>query len=256
MRVVVALLGLLVASCGDTTGGALVKFSAVAKGATGDGPISFATGSGAKVSLDKAHLHVGAVYLNQTVPTSGSAPESCISQGLYVGEVYGPLDVDLLSSAAQPFPNGGDGTTTQARTAEVWLTGGDINATDDNTVILDLEGTAQLDAGTLPFTATVTIAGNRLPAVTDPSLPSADPICRQRIVSPLLVDLTPAAGGQLTLQIDSRRLLDSVDFSTQWPADGGAPASTIPDDPTGAGGGLFRGLHSSAVYQFSWSASP
>ena len=248
MRGVVALLGLFVASCGDTTGGALVRFNASATGVSG-GSVSFTSGAGTALTLTRARLHLGALYLNESVPTSGAAAQSCFSQGLYVGEVFGPLDVDLLSGEAQRFSAGGEGTTTEARTAEVWLTGTDVNASEDPTHILELEGSARLDGGTLPFSATVTIGGNRLPAVTDPSLPSANPICRQRIVSPLLVQLTPKADGQLTLQLDPRRLFDAVDFSTLSP-DGGTYA--FPDDESGLGAALFRGLRSSAVYQFDW----
>ncbi|MFT3837926.1 MAG: hypothetical protein QM723_13125 [Myxococcaceae bacterium] len=249
MRGVVALLWLFAAGCGDSTGGALVRFNASASGVSGTGGLSFSSALGTPLVLNRARLHLGAVYLNETVPTSGAAAQSCLSQGLYVGQVFGPLDVDLLSGEAQPFPDEGEGTTMEARTAEVWLTGGDINANDDPTPILQLEGEARLDGGTLPFNATVTIGSNRLPPVSDPALPSANPICRQRIVSPLLVELTLEADGLLTLQLDPRRLFDAVDFSSFAPDAG---TYVFPDDASGSGAALFRGLRSSAVYSFDW----
>ncbi|MFT3839115.1 MAG: hypothetical protein QM723_19190 [Myxococcaceae bacterium] len=249
MRGFCALLGLFAASCGDTTGGALVRFNAVASGVASSAATSFTSAQGTSLTLKRARLYLGAIYLNETVPTSGAAAQSCLSQGLYVGEVFGPLDVDLLSGEAQPFPDAGEGIATEARTAEVWLTGGDVNASEDPTQILEVEGDAQLDGGTLPFSATVTIGSNRLPPVADPSLPSANPICRQRIVSPLLVQLTPKADGQLTLRLDPRRLFDAVDFSS-LSLDAGT--YVFPDDATGAGAALFRGLRSNAVYSFTW----
>lgn len=249
MRGVVALLGLFAVSCGDSTGGALVRFNASAIGVPGAGGLSFSSALGTPLRLSRARLHLGAVYLNETVPTSGAAAQSCLSQGLYAGEVFGPLDVDLLSGDAQPFPDAGEGTTTTARTAEVWLTGGDVNASADPTPILQLEGDAELDGGTLPFNATVTIGSNRLPPVSDPALPGANPICRQRIVSPLLVELTLEANGRLTLQLDPRRLFDAVDFSS-LSLDAGT--FVFPDDASGIGTALFRGLRTSAVYSFDW----
>jgi hypothetical protein len=247
-------LALLATGCGGTTGSALVSFSATASGpadATG-GPIAFISGSGAHVTLTRARLHLGAVYLNQSVPTSGAAAGPCISPGIYVGEAFGPLDIDLLSPVAQPFPVRGEGTQTAAKTAEVWLTGGDVNADIDSTVILEVEGTAQQSERSYPFTGSVTISANRKANVTNPALPGASPICHQRIVTPILVDLTPTNGGTLKLQVDPRPMFNGVDFASLGTPDGSF--SLIPDDSSGAGGALYRGLHSNAaVYTFTWS---
>jgi hypothetical protein len=247
-------LTLLATGCGGTTGSALVTFSATASGpadATG-GPLAFTSGFGADVVLTRARLHLGAVYLNQSVPTSGAAAGPCVSPGIYVGEVFGPLDVDLLSPTAQPFPVTGEGTNTAAKTAEVWLTGGDVNADTDGTVILDVAGTTQQGGQPYPFTGSLTISANRKANVTTPALPGASPICHQRIVTPILVDLTPTNGGTLNLRVDPRPMFNGVDFSTLGAP--GASSYLIPDDGSGAGGALYRGLHSnSGVYAFSWS---
>jgi len=257
---------LLITGCGGTTGSALVTFSGEASGpsdVTG-GPLSFTTGIGADVTLSKAELHLGAVYWNQSVPSSGAAAGPCVSQGTYVAELFGGLDVDLLSSSAVPFPNAGEGTETRARTAEVWLVGGgtnangevsqgDVNTSDDSTVILAVEGTAVQAGSTYPFTAAVTIGANRTPNVTNPAMPGARPICHQRIVTPILVDLTPGNGGTLTLQIDPRPMFDAVDFSKATPVSSEPPLYQIPDTSDGPGGALFKGLTANfGVYAFGF----
>jgi hypothetical protein len=260
MKILFATL-LLVCGCGGTTGSALVTFSGEASGPSdaSHGPLSFRTGSGADVTLTKARLHLGAVYLNQTVPASGAAAEPCISPGIYVAELFGGLDVDLLSPDPLAFPKAGEGTDTAARTAEIWLVGGgagsrvDVNAADDSTRILQVEGSATQDAVSYPFTAVVTIGANRRRQVTNPALPGANPICHQRIVTPILLDITPKSGGTLALQIDPRPMFDAVDFSKATEVADAPGTYEIPDSSSGAGGALFKGLTASfGVYSFSF----
>ena len=77
------------AACG-TTGGNFVSFDVVAQGAPGAGVAD--TGLGWHVELSKATLHIGAVYLNQSVPSAGGPEEPCVLPGIYVGEVFGGLE--------------------------------------------------------------------------------------------------------------------------------------------------------------------
>ena len=79
------------------------------------------------------------------------------------------------------------------------------------------------------------------------ALPGSNPICKQRIVTPIAVDLTPTDGGVLTLRIDPRGMFPTVDFST-------LTGTQIPDTSAGAGAALFKGLLSNAgVYQLTSS---
>jgi hypothetical protein len=258
MRRTSSLLALLLAACGGSTGSGLVTFRAMAGGpadATG-GPLSFAAGS-YQVTLSRARLRIGAVYLNQTVPASGAAASGCVQiPPIYVAEAFGPVTLDLLSPILQPFPAVGEATQTQARTAEVWLTGGDVNAPQDPTVILDVAGTASKAGTAFPFQGTVTISLNRAIPPGNPALPGNNPICKQRIVSPIEVDITPTNGGVLTLRVDPRGMFNTVDFATLGPAPGSSTVLEIPDtNATSAGTALFKdGLHSAfGVYQFTWS---
>jgi hypothetical protein len=249
------LLALLLASCGGTTGSRLVTFQARAGGpadATGS-TLSFSTAIGYQVTLTRAHLLVGAVYLNQSVPTSGAAATGCVQPGIYVAEAFGPVTLDLLSAGLQPFPAFGEGTETPARTAEVWLTSGDVNAPTDPTVILDVAGTATRSGSSFPFQGTVTISANRAIPPVNPALPGSNPICKQRIVTPILIDLTPTDGGSLTVRIDPRSMFQTVDFATLQPVSPGSTTLLIPDTNAGAGQSLFKGLVSTAPYQFTWS---
>ena len=243
----VLLFALLAACCG-TTGSNLVSFQAKAGGpADAASPLVFDTAVGFHVSLTRATLRIGAVYLNTANPSSGAGATSCVLPGIYVAEAFGPVTVDLLSPALQPFPAAGEGTETQATTAEVWLTGGDVNAPVDPTVIFDVAGTATKGGATYPFQGAITISSNRAIPILTPALPGSNPICKQRIVTPIAVDLTPTDGGVLTMRIDPRGMFPTVDFST-------LTGTQIPDSSAGAGGVLFKGLLSNAgVYQFTWS---
>src|SRR5437016_2534665 len=85
-----ALAVLVLNACVDTTGGAIVHFRAAVAGpedARAGQPLVFTNGHGFAVTLTRAHLHVGAVYLNRSVPTAGAQSQSCILPGIYVGEV-------------------------------------------------------------------------------------------------------------------------------------------------------------------------
>ena len=228
------------AACGST-GGNVVAFDVVAQGAPHAATIDNSLGW--HVQLSKATLHVGAVYLNLAVPISGSQETNCILPGIYTAEELLGFDVDVLSTARQMFPQRATGTDDEARTGEVWLTGGDVNADNDTTVIADLAGTATSAAQSLPFTALVTISsGNRGIPPSSPAQPSQHPICKQRIVSPIPIRLAPHDGGTLVITVDTQQWFANVDFSL-LPADG-----VLPDDNANtASRNLFTGLRAATT---------
>lgn len=232
---------LALAACG-TTGGDLVTFDVAASGPDGVQPgYAFTNGHGWRVALDRATLHIGAVYLNLSVPSPGAQSTACILPGVYTAEALAGRTVDVLSPAPQAFPAPGHGTTDPVQTAEVWLTGGDVNAVADPTIIADLAGTATRDGDALPFSAAITIGANRLVPSGDPARPSARPICKQRIVSPILVALAPSERGTLRLRIDPATWFADVDFT-------GAAPGALPDDlSTPQSQNLFTGLRSAGT---------
>lgn len=247
----------LVTGCDGTTGSALVRFSGAAGGPTDIAPAQpYLTGYGYSLVLERARLHFGAVYLNRNVPLTGAGESDCVLPGTYVGQLFGPLDLDLLSPTLVDFPSAGEGTQTEARTAEVWLLEGDIGRTDDDTVVLDVSGTAEKDGSTYPFTGKVTIGQNRALPPPDVAMPGANPICRQRIVTPIAVDLMPQDGARLVLRVDPRRMFDGVDFTLAPPDPASPGAYLIPDEKGGIGDQLFHGLRrNDGVYAFSFEAT-
>jgi hypothetical protein len=249
-------MAVLCAGCVETTGGDMVTFHALAAGpADATSPLEFKTG-GFAVTLRRARLHVGAVYLNESAPISVAQETSCLLPGLYVAQVTALVDVDLLSAEPVAFPELGRGNSHPAVSGEVWLSGGDVNASDDNTVILDIAGTASTDGVDWPFDGALTIGSNRAIAVKDPALPGSNPICKQRIVSPIPTDVTLADGGTLTLRIDPRGMFSNVDFSQLAEVQASPRLYRFADETDGQPNvNLYKGLRSRlGVYAFDWSA--
>jgi hypothetical protein len=256
MKRIAALL-LILTACIGTTGSDLVTFQTFASGpalATGQ-PLAFTNGRGWNVTLTKAQLHIGAVYLNRSVPVSGSQERECFLPGVYVGEVLEGADIDVLSSTPQAFPARGNGTEDHAVTGEVWLTGQRIDSLDDRTTIADVTGTASRDGVSMRFEATVTIGKNRVAAGNDPARPGAKPLCAERIVTPIPVSVTPHDTGSLLVRVDPRGWFANVDFGELEPVSKESDLRRFPDDnSTQPSLNLYLGLRSasSGVYTFEW----
>jgi hypothetical protein len=252
-------LGLAAASgCVAQTGGQTVDFQVAAAGPTdavAGQPMSFTTAAGWEVVLNQAKLHIGAVYLDESRPISGGQATGCYLTGTYVAQETSGLDVDLLNPGLQLFPAKAHGITEPtALVGQVWLTGGDINASTDPTPILVVVGAATQAGSSFPFTGTVTISSNRQAATSGAA--GGAPICKGRIVTP--IDAVPIqTTGGLLLLIDPRRYFAGVDFS-QLPADPSTGGYAFSDDPSSTGYSptgfqLYTNLHQTAPYTFSWT---
>ena len=251
---VVALGSAVVAcSCVGTTGSALVAFPAYVAGPSDADPAAtyrFTSGRGFDVELDLAVLHIGGIYLNRALPVSGAQETSCVLPAQYVAEISGGLDVDAISPRLQPLPIAGAGTETHAASGEVWLTSGDVNAPDDPTPIVTVHGWATKNGATREFRGALTIGGNRTVAARDPSLPGANPICKQRIVSPIPVTIELRTTGSLLLRIAPKALFTNIDFG---PVAAKGTTYAFPDDSSDQPSrNLYQNLHSSAPYGFDW----
>ena len=246
------------AGCVGTTGGDLFTFSAFAAGpedaeAAPGGTYSFRSGREYNVSLTKAKLHIGAVYLNRSVPPP-VATTTCALAGIYTAEVTTGLLVDVLSSTPQPFPAPGSGTSERAPTGEVWLHGGDVNDPSDTTVILDIEGTAEKGGVSYPFEGQVTISTNRVSPVEDVAQPGSNPICKQRIVTPIPTDIQPTTGGALLVRVNPRGWFGNVEFAALERVSDAPPLYRFADSSENPPSrNLYVGLRSgSEVYSFHW----
>ena len=111
----VAWLVCLPLGCVGTTGGDLLELDAYAAGPSdGEGARAFQNSRGYRVELSEARFFVGGIYLNRSQPTSVSSDTSCSLAGIYVAEVLGGRELDLLSSAPQRFPSPGFATSERA----------------------------------------------------------------------------------------------------------------------------------------------
>ncbi|MDX2008609.1 MAG: hypothetical protein SFW67_00380 [Myxococcaceae bacterium] len=215
------LLAVLLTGCLDTTGNRLVTFKAQASaapdvGAVAGQPLRFSTSRGFDVTLTTARVYVGAVYFSTVAPmtASGSQEAPCVAPGLTTGEVRGGQEFDALDPTPQPFPVDGVGSDLPTRSAALWLTAGDVNADDERTVVLRVAGEATRGATTWPFEGAFRIGNNRITPPRNPALPSSNPICEQRIVTPIAFDATLGEGNTVWLQLDPRAFFTSVNFAT------------------------------------------
>jgi hypothetical protein len=251
------LVPLLITACVQSTGGRLVQFTLEASGdpaVVSGAPLTFTTSSGFEVTLTRARLHVGAIYFNVQNPQNYALESSCIQPGLYSGEVRGGLTIDTLNPVPEPFPIRGNGTDTMTRAAELWLGSGDINAENDGTVVLDVAGEAVRGVERWPFEGRLTIGKNRFTPPRNPALPGSNPLCQQRIVSPIPVEARLSENARVWLKVDPIAWFSSVDFS-QLQADALDPSKRVFVDSATLGGqpdvALFNGLTSaSGPYAF------
>jgi hypothetical protein len=253
-RVWISLFGLAVAGCQNTTGGARINFRAAAAGPD-LAPVDVATFLNLldfDVTLTKAILHVGAIYLNENANISTADDQfGCYGGGRDVGQVLGGLDVDILSRDPQPFPVVGEGTQSRARAAAVWLTGTQrVDQVDDPQVILDVAGIAQRAGQRYPFEGKLHIGGNRVVPPQTPATPGVNSICKQRIVAPIPTDIRLTEGGLLLLRIDPFDVFKVTDFS-QLP--GGPLLYRFSDRADNlADQNVYGNLRTSSTYRFLW----
>jgi hypothetical protein len=247
-----------------TTGNHLVRFRGAVAGppdAVAGSPLTFNNALGWHIVLQEARLHVGALYLDQNVSTSGGGAAPCILTGTYVAQVtagspaLAGIDADVLSPAAQFFPEQGEGIDLEAKVGQVWLTGAPVDQVTDRTVILHAVGTADRSGSpVLSFRADLTIGQNRLVAPTDSTKPGASPICLQRIITPIPVDIVPGSGGTLLLRVSPRELFLNIDFAQASPSAIASGQYVFPDDSSDVPAAtLYAALEGAGpVYAFTW----
>lgn len=253
-------LGAVVSACIGTTGSSLVTFRAFGSGPVDLPPdvatkgVTFTNGRGWSITLTRAKVHIGALYLNRSLPVSGGQERSCFLPGIYVAQVLEGTDIDALSPQLQPFPGEGNGTNDHAVTGEVWLTGGRVDASEDRTLIADVVGTATRAGTSMRFEGSITIGKNRVNGQTDPARPGANPLCAERIVTPIPVSITPTDGGSLVVRVDPRAWFANVELGELKAVSATSDLRRFEDDSSDQpSANLYRGLRfANGVYDFEW----
>jgi hypothetical protein len=237
LSLLVALCAALVACGFGTTGDALVTFTPYAAGAAGaDQPFSVGDYT---VQFTSASMYIGAVYFDESPPSTGFDAPACTASDIFAAQVPGGVTVNLLSTEPQEFSVYGSGSADVALSWDLWLWEGGTNTAPYNDVNVGistiptavLTGTAALTSdptNVYSFGAIVEInpgesadmAGSRGTPISNPSLPGQNPICKDRILQIGGIDLAFYQGGTLNITIDPRAWFfasGAIDFSQLQP---------------------------------------
>ena len=124
-----------------------------------------------------------------------------------------------------------------------------------NDDIFDVAGTATKGDASYPFEGALTIGKNRIVPPQDAAQPGSNPLCQQRIVTPIDTNVTPGEGGALLVRIDPSGILQSVDFSQLEQASAEPPLYRFRNKNEGQPDlNVMNGLRSrDAVYTFAFS---
>jgi hypothetical protein len=268
-----ALGGLL--GCSSTTGSGRFAFEVSAAGVASleAGPLTFTTQTGWSVTLSRADVTLGPVYLN-VIPPLRSATRSVLDllipnaraqaaehldTGRIVGEVLGQVTFSALSSQPVPFSVLGTLTEEEVRTAEVWFypaPGTSPDATQIDTAALVVAGEATRDGEVVPFRGSLVLDDDWL-SEQPAGARGSQSILEIRQVRGVAASFVPREGGRLELRVDITRLFRGADFSR------------LGDSPIGADGvrelvqvrsgrdqvmtNLYQGLReANGTYAVSW----
>ncbi len=218
------------AGCGST-GSDRFAFDARAGGIERNGAASFTfvSETGWTITLSKAAVTIGPIYLNVIAPlrddTSSWVPwlgvrralgdDDHLGAGREAGEVLGQVTFDALSPALVAFPAQGAMAQEQVRTAEVWLwpppgTSPDTIKIDASSV--DFAGEATRAEARVRFRGTL-ILNDAWTSDAKPGERSAQPVASLRKVRGIPATFVPTVGGALEIRFDVRALFRGADFS-------------------------------------------
>jgi hypothetical protein len=216
--------------CAGSTGSKRFSFEARAGGVAreGSGPFTFTNQKGWIITLTKADVTIGPVYLNVVPPlrdetqgfldlfvkTAWAHGEGHLNEGRIVGEVLGQLRFSALSSDLVSFPVFGSLTQEEVRTAEVWFypePGVSPDTTKIDTVAFDVAGEATKDGSTVRFRGALVLNDAWQPDAPAGSRSTAS-ITDIRKVRGIQTTFFPTEGGRLELRFDVTHLFRGADF--------------------------------------------
>ncbi len=260
--------------CNAATGGERFAFEALAAGRAEAGQ-SFVNERGWTVSLRRAELSIGPLYLNAAaplraasgptwwsslVPSAYAAGEDHLQSGRVLGEVLGRVTLDALSPSLRPFSELGSATTEQVRTADVWLyppPGVSAEATKNVPPSLSVAGLAQRGDERVLFRGDLILNDSWLPEAL-PGSRASRTVMSLRQVRGIAASLLPSAGGHLEVFVDVRSFFRGADFGSlttnKRDADGTYVLSQSLGGTDQVMNNLYQGLRSvGGVYDVRWS---
>lgn len=221
----------LIAACAPSTGSKRFSFDAAAGGIArdNDGAFTFTNERGWAITLTRAKITLGPVYLNVVrpltdpaqslvdwlVPSAYAAGEADLSSGRVVGEVLGQVEVDALSPALVPFPVRGTMTQDDVRTADIGLFPEPFTSPDTNqtrVVTADVAGSATRGGLTIRFRGQLVLNDAWLPDLP-PGARGSVSIRALRQVRGVPASFFADEGGSLEIRIDARSLFRGADFA-------------------------------------------
>jgi hypothetical protein len=262
---ILALLAAALSGCGADTGSQRFAFEARAGGAeTATGaPLQFTNQAGWAITLTRADVTLGPLYLNvqpplrmgslgsasplgkasphEAAPSHEAAPRrgwldwlvppafaqaAHLDEGRVVGEVLGQVTFSALSAELVPFPMLGALAQEEVRTAEVWYYPTPSVSAEANaidTVALDVAGEASRDGLTYAFAGRLLLNDEWLAEQAAGTRGSAS-LVDIRQVRGIAAGFFPEQGGHLELRLDVMRLFRGANF---------ASLEDNPPDPSG-----------------------
>lgn len=190
-------------------------------------PYAFTNPKGWEVTLTKAKVTIGPIYVNVIAPLRQAAsrvrllPEAHaddqhLGEGRVVGEVLGQVTFDALSPALAPFPTSGTITAEQVRTADIWLwppPGIAPETTNIEAPSVELAGEAVRGAERVRFRGTL-ILDEAWASDAQPGERSAVPMTEIRKARGVPASFFPTEGGALEIRVDVRALFRGADFAS------------------------------------------
>ena len=190
---------------------------------------SFTNEKGWVISLSRADVTLGPVYLNVIPPLTDSSArlfgwfvrsawahgEGHLDAGRMVGQVLSQVSFDALSADLVSFPERGTITQEEVRTAEVWFypePGVPAETTKIDTVALDVAGTATRADESVRFRGKLVLNDDWIADQTDGERGNQS-IIGIRQVRGVPASFFPVEGGQLQIRFDITRLFRGADFA-------------------------------------------
>jgi len=216
--------------CGST-GSVRFAFDARIAGVARDvtQPLTFVNERGWTITLEKANVTVGPVYLNVIAPLrddeSSFVPwigvrrafgdDDHLGAGRDVGEVLGQVTFDALSPSFTSFAVQGTMTQEQVRTAEIWFwppPDQTPEAVNIDSPVIDVAGEAVRGDVAVRFRGAL-ILNDAWTSDAKPGERSAQPVTALRKLRGIPTSFFPTEGGALEIRFDIRPLFRGADFS-------------------------------------------